>query len=661
MPRHRFFERLNPLFQLRTLACLGAVFMNRNLRKFARANLFRPPEVISAPPGSVPHRAGQAHFRFDLGRSLQMHRRLAIGFAVGGLIFAAAYLVGYWPVYPAQSLVSGVIPNALVLFLGFVFLGLAAAVIAQKMDQKIYIASDLEQLLGFAPMAQLPDFLEVPGEVADEQLLRLAAGIEYACKEGGMRSCIFTGAGPEAGVTTVVTRVREMLESMGRPTVLVSASGTAAAETHGRNDRTQSAARSTALLEQAVEEAEIGHESLVMTDAAPLAASAETEYLARFADCTIVVVESGVTTRARVRDMASRLRHLNVAGVGFVLNRVALAKADPAFRHSVEATERHLRMQRRFEPRPAPGGRLVSTEPVRSTGELAAPAAADVTPEQPRMAERTAAPDETKVTAESASIAQLRPVAALPAPVEPAKKKFETIASAAPVLLQALQKYEPIAAASVSRQRPDSIAAQPVLPAARPAQGSPAAPAPDIPPRLTEAPADGTALQRLVNALASQTRAASRETELAAEDGKEAAAAAEETARATPSRLSSLRGLSFALGPKEEKHSAPEAGETEIAPAPRPERAVAVEDLAPLPPPPEQMVPAQTFVAFPEPEPAVASDSANRSRKDSTRRATAEPEFPPSKPLDPARRDRSEAFDDVQILPSWRGQYKRRN
>ena len=643
--------------------------MNRNLRQFARANLFRPPEVISAPPGSAPHRAGQAHFRFDFGRSLQMHRRLAIGFAVGGLILAAAYLVGYWPLNPAQNLVSGVIRNALVLFVGFAFLGLAAAVIAKKMDPKIYIASDLEQLLGYAPMAQLPDFLEVPGEVADEQLLRLAAGIEYACKEGGMRSCIFTGVGPEAGVTTVVTRVREMLESMGRPTVLVSASGTAAAQTRGGNDRTQSAARS-ALLQQAAEEAEIGHESLVLTDTAPLAASAETEYLARFADCTIVVVESGVTTRARVRDMASRLRHLNIAAVGFVLNRVALAKADPAFRHSVEATERHLRMQHRFQPRPAPGGRLVRAEPGCSTEVLAAAAAEDVTPEQPRMAELSAAPEQTKVTAAPAPIAQLEPVAAPPSPVEPAKKKLETIAAAAPVLLQALKKFEPIAAASVSQQPPDSIAAQPVLPAARPAQGSAASPAPDIPRWLTEAPAHGTALEQLVNALAPQSRTASRETELAGEDGKDAAAAAEETAHATPSRLSSLRGLAFALGPKEEKHSAPEAGETETAPAPQLERAVAVEDLAPIPPPPEQTgpaqtatepkVPAPTFVSFPEPEPAFASDSGDRSRKDSTRRVTAESEFPPSKPLDPARRDRSEAFDDVQILPSWRGQYKRK-
>jgi hypothetical protein len=139
-------------------------------------------------------------------------------------------------VAPQHPAVSGVIRNALVLFLGFVFLGLAAAVIAQKLDPKVYIASDVEQLLGFAPMAQLPDFFEVPDEVADEHLLRLAAGIEYACKDGGMRSCIFTGAGPQAGVTTVATRVRDMLEAMGRTTLLVNASGSAA-----RRERSDSA------------------------------------------------------------------------------------------------------------------------------------------------------------------------------------------------------------------------------------------------------------------------------------------------------------------------------------------------------------------------------------------------------------------------------------
>ena len=43
-------------------------------------------------------------------------------------------------VAPQHPAVSGVVRNALVLFLGFVFLGLAAAVIAQKMDPRIYIA-----------------------------------------------------------------------------------------------------------------------------------------------------------------------------------------------------------------------------------------------------------------------------------------------------------------------------------------------------------------------------------------------------------------------------------------------------------------------------------------------------------------------------------------
>ena len=89
--------------------------MNRDLRQFAPASSLRPSDRVSVPPapippGSVPHAfpdnsAEQALFRFDLRRSLEMHRRLAIGFAVAGLILAAAYLFMYWSVYSAQSLV----------------------------------------------------------------------------------------------------------------------------------------------------------------------------------------------------------------------------------------------------------------------------------------------------------------------------------------------------------------------------------------------------------------------------------------------------------------------------------------------------------------------------------------------------------------------------
>jgi len=259
-------------------------------------------------------------------------------------------------VAPLHPFKSGPLRNTLLIALAGLFFGGVAAVGAHKSDARVYIASDVEQVLGFAPMAVLPDFLEVSDGVAEEHLLRLSAGIEYAYQQGNLKSCIFTGAGPGAGVTTVATRVRSMLETMGQGTVLVDASGTrpsqpgasAAGPSEASNRlATQRGRRSTALVRQLAEETETGEQTLVLTDTAPLAVSAETEYLARFADAAIVVVESGVTTRAQLRDVANTLQRLDVAAVGFVLNRVGLEKADPAFRLSVRAVEEHLRAQSR--------------------------------------------------------------------------------------------------------------------------------------------------------------------------------------------------------------------------------------------------------------------------------------------------------------------------
>ena len=257
---------------------------------------------------------------------------------------------------PLHPTLSGILKKALPLALGGLLFGLLAASIANHLDPRVYIAADIEQTLGFAPMAVLPDFDEVPDEVASEQLLRLSATIEHARKQGSLKSCIFTGTSSGTGVTTVARRVREILEAMGRPTVLLDASGTpppaprASASPNSFNPvlddpAAQRGSRSTALLQQVAEEARTQKEGLVLTDTAPLAISAETEYLARFVDCAIVVIQSGVTTRAQLVAAVNSLQRLEVATVGFVLNRVGLAKADPAFRDSVRETEKHLRAQ----------------------------------------------------------------------------------------------------------------------------------------------------------------------------------------------------------------------------------------------------------------------------------------------------------------------------
>jgi hypothetical protein len=213
--------------------------------------------------------------------------------------FAATFVA------PPYSADSGVIRNAIVLLLSFALLGVAVALIAHRVDPRVYVASDVEHILGFAPMAQLPDFSEVPNEVTEEHLLRLASAIDRAFKDRDLSHCVFTGTGPGAGVTTVGAGVKKMLATMG--------------QAEGKPRET------------------------VLVDAAPLAGSEETAQLVRSADCTIVVIESGVTTRAQLRIVANILQRIKAPAVGFVLNRVRLAKADPAFRRSVREMERQLR------------------------------------------------------------------------------------------------------------------------------------------------------------------------------------------------------------------------------------------------------------------------------------------------------------------------------
>jgi uncharacterized protein involved in exopolysaccharide biosynthesis len=376
---------------------------------------------------------------------------------------AAAYQVTP-AVAPLSRTKSGVLRNAVLIAFAGLFFGILAAALAHKIDPRIYIAADVERTLGFAPLAQLPNFNEVSAGATEEYMLRLASAIEHGRKESNLKNCIFTGTGAGTGVTTLVNRVGEMLEAMGRQTVLVDATGAQAPSPRVNANRPESAQglvpverviRPTALLQKMADETDTEEDSLILTDTAPLAVSAETEYLARYVDCAIVIIASGATTREELREAARTLQRLKVGAVGFVLNRVGLAKADPAFRVAVEGVEKHLRAQNSHAVRRPERSSAFSTEQAVSGAPLPkGPSARSLF--EPELAAAAAAvarfsPSPVSKPAATPPVCLSSPMAA--APVAKAGKGIsmplaDAVAQVAPSAFPPVKAAEPGAAAS---------------------------------------------------------------------------------------------------------------------------------------------------------------------------------------------------------------------
>jgi hypothetical protein len=123
--------------------------------------------------------------------------------------------------------------------------------------------------------------------------------------------------------------------------------------------------------------------------------------------------------------------------------------------------------------------------------------------------------------------------------------------------------------------------------------------------------------------------------------------------------MAGLRNLIFSLGLKNTRQNQDESDRSEEVPTPVEsprQRAAAAHSYIPVERAPVQHVPDR-------------ADSGNGSPT----LVTAPPEFLPPKPMvehtgeghskgpsSTAQRDRRDTYDDVEILPSWRGQYRRR-
>jgi uncharacterized protein involved in exopolysaccharide biosynthesis len=277
--------------------------------------------------------------------------------------------------------------------LGVILMCLAAAtaipVGIDLLDHRIYAPRDIEQVVGFHPMGVLVDEGQLSGEVAGEYYLRLAAGIDHAVRRSGARVFLFTSLSHGAGTSTIVRKLSEQLRRLQLRTRTITAatsgelqvplSGISSSSEMPRQEwKTFDDVRQTTLTPDKVAynhpryhlqrevpppnpvEWTLYHAGMeydvVLIDAQPIPISAQTEYLARLADATVLVIKASGTTTQELDRAARLLERIEVAGVAVILNKVRVERADRALKREFRSYGNSLK-QFSEHPETTPGGR----------------------------------------------------------------------------------------------------------------------------------------------------------------------------------------------------------------------------------------------------------------------------------------------------------------
>ena len=248
-------------------------------------------------------------------------------------------------------LIWGALPMA-------ILLGLVSAITARKLDPRVYIAEDIQEILQFPPMAVIPHSEEVSSATVEEYTLRLAAAVDHALRLGSARTFIFTSVTASTAVEDMVGNLAREMQGLGHRATVMSAAGAIQRHAAGglpqgtqRNENSLAHsnggqrgedARSSAVIEN-IQRLHQENE-LLLISAQPLMTSGESEYLVRYADATILVAESGVTTRKELDEAGALLERLNAAGAGVVLTNLSMRYADTSFKRSIWAFEQRQRI-----------------------------------------------------------------------------------------------------------------------------------------------------------------------------------------------------------------------------------------------------------------------------------------------------------------------------
>jgi Mrp family chromosome partitioning ATPase len=289
------------------------------------------------------------------------------------------------PVAPEPSKVKTFAPFLLPVIL---LIGLSAAVVVDYLDPHVYTSEDLEGVLGFSPIGSLFADKDVTQLVFDECVLRLAAAVDHATRVAGVRTFVLTATDKNGQTAPILENLAHALAGLGRKVITIDASGNtnpvayASVELNESNHASRKLAVSQAqqsMIRPTPQAASVTAQALpsqivplssfvsdafqkltndyeiVLIDSAPLLCSAETEYLARCADVTILVATAAKSTKSRLARAARLLERIDVPGVAAIINEVGLARVNSSIRNDVKEFEArtdaaNLRWRPKFTP-----------------------------------------------------------------------------------------------------------------------------------------------------------------------------------------------------------------------------------------------------------------------------------------------------------------------
>lgn len=261
------------------------------------------------------------------------------------------------------------------LMLAMTFFGsLVFSLVSVCYDTHIYNGADVRRVVGFHPIGILLNREEFTSDILEQYVFRLTAAIDQAVRTTGARTFVFTSVQPGGGTSTVVQALTRELATLDHKVLAILASENETPVTYSKerpqlileaaedkmeasseptveisgttfNPHVPRSAKGPSAVSRTLQNAAAKYD-VVLIDAEPLMISADTEYLARNTDVTVLVVESRLTARRDLSQAAQLLERMAVQGVAVVLNKVSDANADSHLRHSLHTYHRVFNRRR---------------------------------------------------------------------------------------------------------------------------------------------------------------------------------------------------------------------------------------------------------------------------------------------------------------------------